>query len=574
MTTDPTTAARPDAAGAFTFVLHSHLPYCRRAGRWPHGEEWIHEAASETYLPLIDALRGLQRERLPVRLTLGLTPVLVEQLADPLVLANLVDFMTERRDNASEDVRRFEREGDAERGAIAGWYERWYTRLLRLFQEDLGGDIIGAFRALQDAGVIEVATSAATHGYLPLMTRDSTIRAQIGTGVRAYARHFGRAPRSFWLPECAYRPAYVTEGAEGPLIRPGLEQYLEEFGVKVFFVETHTIEGGRPVGKAAGDAVGPYAEIARRWVVPLPPASAPTSHDTYHPYWVTQPHVAAIGRNNRTGLQVWSAQHGYPGEARYREFHKRDGVSGLHYWRVTGPKVDLGDKGLWNPPEAFGHVHQHADHFADLVAGLLTQYRHEHGASGIISAAFDTELFGHWWFEGVDWLCEVLRRLAARPEVELTSAGAYVEQHPPELVLNLPESSWGEGGGHFVWDNADTRWVWPVIHAAEERIERVVARYAGATGAAKEIVDQAGREALLLQSSDWPFLITTGQARDYAAERFQTHAERFEQLCDLLERGDTGDEAVALARRYWELDKVFPDIDVRLFRSVEYPAAP
>ena len=565
MTEQSNGARTADIAGAFTFVLHSHLPYARRAGRWPHGEEWIHEAASETYLPLIDALRTLQRERVPVRLTLGMTPVLVEQLADGDVLKNLVSFMEERRAVAVADVARFADE--PERARVAAWYRDRYSHLLRFFEDELHGDMIGALRALQDADVIEIGTSAATHGYLPLMSRDSTIRAQIGTGVRAYTRHFGRAPQSFWLPECAYRPAYLADHPGGAVVRPGLETFLAEFGLKVFFVETHTIEGGRPVGKAAGDAVGPYGEITRRWTIPLPPAHEQTIHTTFQPYWVARPEVAAIGRNNRTGLQVWSAAHGYPGEARYREFHKRDSVSGLHYWRITGPGVDLGEKGPWNPVEAFGHVQQHAAHFAALVTDQLAHYRAEHGERGLISAAFDTELFGHWWFEGVDWLREVLRRLAEQGQVELTSAGRYVRERPPEVVLNLPESSWGEGGGHFVWDNAATTWMWPLIHAAEERMEALADRYAASSGPLRELLDQAGREALLLQASDWPFLITTGQADEYATQRFQSHVARFTELADLIERGDTGTAALALVRRYHELDNVFPDIDVSLFRS-------
>jgi 1,4-alpha-glucan branching enzyme len=551
------------AAGAFTFVLHSHLPYARRAGRWPHGEEWIHEAASETYLPLLDALRGLVREGVPIRLTLGMTPVLVEQLADESVLQNLVAFMTERRDNATADIARFQRSDEPERAAIARWYAGRCDHLLRFLDDELGGDIVGGFRRLQDDGAIEIATSAATHGYLALMARDSTIRAQIGVGIRAYERHFRRRPRSVWLPECAYRPAYICDDGS---VRPGLETFLAAAGLKVFFVETHTIEGGRPVGKAAGEAVAPYAEIQRRWVVPLPPTHEPTGATTFEPYWVSEPRVAAIGRNNRTGMQVWSAEYGYPGEARYREFHKRDDVSGLHYWRVTGPRVDLGDKRLWDPQAAFSHVRLHADHFAGLVAELLTDERRRHGQRGIIAAAYDTELFGHWWFEGVEWLCEVLRRLATRPEVELTSAADYVEKYPPEIVLNLPESSWGNGGGHFTWDNPETHWMWPVIHAAEERIERIADRHANATGALRPLVEQAAREALLLQSSDWPFLITTGQARDYAADRFENHVERFNALCDLIERGETGDAAQRLAQQFYELDNVFPEIDVGMFR--------
>lgn len=559
------------AIGAFTFVLHSHLPYCRRAGRWPHGEEWIHEAASETYLPLLDQLFRLRGARVPVRLTIGLTPVLVEQLADPLVIANLEDFLHERLDLAEADIRRFERAGEPHLAAVATWYRDRFTHLLRLLTDELGGQLIAAFKELEDAGLIEIATSAATHGYLPLMERDSTIWAQVAMGVRTHRRHFGRSPRSFWLPECAYRPTFQKDGPAGPYVKPGLHWFLGQHGVRAFFVETHTIEGGTPVGKAMGDAIGPYGAIPKRYVVPPPEYVPPTMRTTYLPYWVEQADVAALGRNNRTGLQVWSAQHGYPGDFLYREFHKRDGLSGLHYWRVTGADVDLGAKQPWDPAAAFAQAQTHADHFAGLVEDLLRAFHTEHGRFGVIVAAYDTELFGHWWFEGVDWLAGVLERLARNPNVRLTTAAAHVAEHPPEDVLVLPESSWGQGGGHFTWLNADTRWMWPVIHRLELQMEALAERYARATGDVRLVVNQIAREALLAQSSDWPFLITTGQARDYAMDRFETHVERFDRLVALLDHPERLGEALRLADEYWELDKVFPDIDVQLFARREPP---
>ncbi|HZQ38359.1 MAG TPA: 1,4-alpha-glucan branching protein, partial [Dehalococcoidia bacterium] len=190
--------------GAFSFVLHSHLPYCRRAGRWPHGEEWLHEAASETYLPLVDVLRDLQRRGVRFNLTIGITPILAEQLADDTVRANLRDFMEEKLERAKADVARFQREDDERRLAAARWYAGQYERLLALYAE-LGDNVLTGFKALQDAGVLEIATSAATHGYMPLMERDSTISAQFTVGAQSYRRHFGREARSCWLPECAYR---------------------------------------------------------------------------------------------------------------------------------------------------------------------------------------------------------------------------------------------------------------------------------------------------------------------------------------------------------------------------------
>ncbi|MGC9360296.1 MAG: helix-turn-helix transcriptional regulator, partial [Anaerolineae bacterium] len=254
-------AAEGEAVGAFTFVLHSHLPYCRMAGRWPHGEEWLHEAAAETYVPLLDVLYDLREEGVPFRLTVSLTPVLTEQLADPLVREHFVAYLDEEIQAAGSDIPRFGEQGEKHLEYLAGFYREYYERVRHAFVERFQGDIIGAFRTLQDEGYIEIITSAATHGYLPLLSRDASIYGQLKAGIASYKRHFGRAPRAIWLPECAYRPAYMDDDGT---VRPGLEEFLAAQGITCFFVETHAIEGGRPVGKAAGDvAIGLYGAVQR-----------------------------------------------------------------------------------------------------------------------------------------------------------------------------------------------------------------------------------------------------------------------------------------------------------------------
>jgi 1,4-alpha-glucan branching enzyme len=546
--------------GAFTFVLHSHLPYTRQAGRWPHGEEWLHEAAAETYIPLLDILHRLLADAVPAHLTLGLTPILLEQLADADVKRNFVTYVEDRIRAAEADQPRWRAEGDLHLAWMAGYYAERYQAVLDAFRENYAGDLPSAFAALQDAGLIEVMTCAATHGYLPLLDRDESIELQLSTAVATHRRHFGRPPKSIWLPECAYRPAY--QGDDGR-IRPGLETFLARHDFSVFFAETHMIEGGRPVGVAAGEAIGPYGAVTRRYLVPSSEPFA-SAGSTFQPYYVSEPRVAVLGRENRTGLQVWSAEWGYPGDFDYREFHKKDGVSGLQYWRITGARVDLGDKDAYHPDWAQGHVVQHADHFAGLVHELLNRYRDETGKFGIICANYDTELFGHWWFEGIDWLEGVLRRVAASPAVEVTTATSFVEAHPPETVIHLPEGSWGAGGTHFVWDNADTHWMWPLIHAAEGRFAAVIDRSGNVSGSAERVLKQAARELLLLQSSDWPFLVTTGQAREYAVERFRRHLDNFSDLVQGLEDGRPDGD---LADRLYERDKVFPDIDFRWFHE-------
>jgi 1,4-alpha-glucan branching enzyme len=576
------------AHGAFSFVLHSHLPYARLAGRWPHGEEWIHEAASETYIPLLQTLYDLKEEGIKFRLTLGITPILAEQLADEMVLENFnayldMKILAAKKDMALyappnvvslEKIEGLDRpegsEGDPHLYYLAGWYKDYYEAVQKAFNERFAKDMIGAFRNLQDEGYIEIITSAATHGYLPLIGRDSALRGQIETGIQSYERLFGRKPTGFWLPECAYRPAYVDEKGN---TRAGIESYLAERGIKVFFTETHTITGGQPVGIAAGDVLGPYGEIKRRYVIPASKAPLPKREaTTFLPYYVsdttkgssaeTHSGVAVIGRNNSTGQQVWSADWGYPGDFDYREFHKKSGTSGLQYWRVTGAKTDLSHKDYYHPEWADYKLEQHAEHFAHLVGDLMRDYHQQTGKYGIIASNYDTELFGHWWFEGVRWLGLVIRHLANYEEIDLLSASEFVEQHPPQDMIHLPEGSWGAGGTHFTWDNGETHWMWQPIHEAEAKMEALANQYTNPNDNELLVLKQAARELLLLQSSDWPFLVTTGQAREYAIQRFTQHIERFKALTQSL---DENRPNRSQAEELYELDKVFPDIDYRIF---------
>jgi 1,4-alpha-glucan branching enzyme len=555
--------------GAFTFVLHSHLPYARNAGMWPHGEEWIHEAIADTYIPILDALNELVDEGVDFKLTIGITPILAEQLADESIINNFIQYAAERAAWASNDVTRFEDEGNQQAKELAKFYHHWYARHLTNFRDRYNSDVIGAFRKLQDAGYVEIATSAATHGYLPLLSRDSSIYGQIRTGVEVYRRRFGREPKAIWLPECAYRPAY-EETTNGAVVRPGLESFLAGQGLEVFFSETHTVEGGRPVGKAAGEAIGLYSAIPRRYKVAVTEDTQTDPGTTFQAYWVGDApgQVAVLGRNDRTGQQVWSGTYGYPGDFWYREFHRKDAVSGLQYWRIGGSDVDLGEKPLYEPAEAQKRLGDHAAHFAHLVEELLTGYANETGKYGVISSAYDTELFGHWWFEGADWLKLVLRRLSESDVVELTTASRIIDEHTPERVLALPESSWGAGGGHFTWLNVDTEWMWPVIHKAERRMEELVATYPNATGIQEEVLNQAARELLLLESSDWPFLVTTGQAKEYAIERFNEHLGRFEMLAEFAAAGEslTDDQRNHLADLQ-EADNPFAGINYREFAA-------
>lgn len=547
--------------GYFTFVLHSHLPYVRRAGRWPHGEEMLHEALAETYLPLLIALDDLREVGLNPRLTIGLTPILLEQLADPDVLSSFDAYLGAELDAARIDAARYETSEPA-LARLARFYERFYGEVAAAFRDRYGRDVVAQFRRLCQGGHIDVLTSAATHGYLPLLARDSSRYAQLQVGRQTSRRHLQGRSQGVWLPECAYRP--------------GLEELLAELNLLYFFTETHVVSGGHPVGKVVDEVVGPY-DKPRRTITAMAPMPERT---VLRPYYVGDVKVAVFARDPRTGMQVWSATDGYPGDFAYREFHRKDPGSGHQYWRVTGANVDLSAKQLYDPAAAESRVQTHAAHFVDLILSALKEFGQVHGRPGLIVSAYDTELFGHWWFEGVTWLREVLRLLDQHPEIGLITADDYLERHPPGHALRLSESSWGAGGDHSTWLNDQTAWMWPLIHAAEDRMEDLVRRFPAPADAAPApphggrasvdsdraaVLTQAARELLLLQSSDWPFLVSTGQAAEYATERFQTHLARFNRLVLAAEHDRLDPETRGFLHTCQRADNPFPDLDYRAF---------
>lgn len=552
--------------GAFTFVLHSHLPYARLAGMWPHGEEWVHEGIAETYLPLLCALDDLTDDGVAWHLTLGITPILAAQLGDPSILERFVTYMTERVAWADADVERFRLEGDTHLAQLAEHERDWHAASLNMFLTRYNGDLLGAIKRMQEAGNLEIATSAATHGFLPLLSRDSSIHGQLHTGATASTAMFGAAPKSVWLPECAYRPAESANEHGVPIRRPGIERFVAEEKIEVFFSETHTVEGGHKLGKASGKVAEPYGHSRRSEIHPADANQHGVGGSTFRPYWVGDApgQVAVLARNPRTGQQVWSASHGYPGDYAYREFHKKGSESGMRYWRIGGRELDMGDKPPYDPAAADLRAREHAAHFAALVEDEIGRHHAYTGSFGVISAAYDTELFGHWWFEGVTWLREVLRLLAVSPTVEITTASQIIEQHPPDRVLQLERSSWGNNGDYSTWSNPEVDWMWPLIHQSELRMETLVALHPSATGNLNRLLNQVARELLLLQSSDWPFLVTTGQAKEYAVERFTSHLERFSRLAEMAETpGGMDPTGLGYLTEIEHLDNPFPLIDYR-----------
>ena len=530
--------------GYLTFVLHTHLPYVRKHGKWPFGEEWLYEAMSESYIPLLMEFERLRGSGVRFQLVVNITPVLMEQLADDYVKEEFERYLLRKIKRTEEDLTSGEYPEKPVKDAL-NHFKRVYS-----YWKAINGDVLGKFRELQDEGYLEIITSPATHAYLPLLGRDESIRAQIANGIATYEKHFGRRPRGMWISECAYRPEGEWELPGGRKVkRRGVEKFLEEFGIKYFFVESKLIDNG-PVSGAYGEVI-PTDSLA-----------------TLRPYWVKGSSVAVFGRNRETGHQVWSAHYGYPGDFWYREFHRKAPKSGGQYWRVTGKDVDLGDKEYYDPDKALERVEEHARHFVWLAEKLLTEFEEESGEKGIIVSPYDTELFGHWWYEGVKWLGRVLELLAERG-IKTTTLSSFLSNYSGErLEVELPEGSWGANSDHSTWWNPETEWTWEEVYRAEDRMVAIASRFYGKDRLGDRAIEQLVRELLILEASDWQFLITTGQAKAYAERRVLLHSRDFHMLANELVRYfRTGDMNVSLLEELEERDNPFRPVMVSYYVS-------
>ncbi len=543
------------SAKYFSLVLHSHIPYVLAHGSWPHGMDWLYEAAAESYLPLLRVFVRLRDEGLPPRVNVSFTPVLMEQLKNPGFATGFKKYLEMKAGIARADRAQYERTGAADLLALTRYWEDWYSGLLELFSRECREDIIDAFRRLQDDGQIEILTSGATHGYFPLLSEDDSIRWQVRQGRYSYEKYFGRKPTGFWLPECAYRPGYDWKsplGAGRAVTRAGVDEILGAEGLGCFFVDSHLLSGG----EARGVYLDRFPALKLLWEKfekQYQPGQK-TAKNAYLPHLAHPSKVPFLVRDEKSGTQVWSGKTGYPGDGWYLEFHKKHFPGGMRYWRITASDADLGDKQIYDPQRVQERLEENAGHFvASLRQSLEDQER------GAVVALYDTELFGHWWFEGPEWLYLVLKKLQGG-EVKPLTAGRCLEELQPTSLISLPEGSWGTGGFHWIWLNDSTAWIWEKIYAIEKQARKLRALPRPADN---RLLKQFSREKLLLESSDWPFLISTWTARDYAENRAAEHYERAKALADWMERGvPLGPGEMRLLETWEEEDSLFPEVVV------------
>lgn len=529
--------SKKNPKGYWALVLHAHLPYVRHPEYEDFLEEdWFYEGMVETYLPLLGILEKFIEEDVDFRLTMTITPPLAGMMTDPLLQDRCLRYINRLCELSEKEVWRTRYL--PEFNETAKMYESKLKVARRLF-EKYHRNVITGFKNLQDTGKLEIITCCATHGFMPLKVHEQAMRAQIRIAVDDYQDKFGRKPRGIWLAECAYTP--------------GVEKFIKEAGIMFFFVEAHGILYGTPRPR--------YGVFA--------PVYTPNG-------------VAVFGRDMETAHQVWSGDIGYPGDSNYREFYRdvgydldydyvkpylhQDGVKrniGLKYFRITG-KVSLNDKLPYAPDKALKKAAEQAGNF---MFNREQQIKHLNGYMGrppIVVSPYDAELYGHWWYEGPDFLNYLFRKIHFDQDVFAPiTPYEYLQKFPKNQILTPAASSWGDKGYFEVWLNGTNDWIYRHLHKAAERMVEIANENKNNKDRLKvRALNQCARELLLAQSSDWAFIMTTGTMVEYAQKRTKDHVIRFSALYDMIKRNQIDENFL---RDFEWKDNIFPNIDFRVF---------
>jgi len=574
--------------GYFAFSLHMHLPYVLAHGRWPHGMDWLSEAAAETYMPMLRILEELIADGIKPKLTVDISPVLCEQLADDTFKEEFTTYLKQKIEAAQKDAEEFYKYSQKNMLKNAQYWEQFYGSTLDKFNA-INRDIVAQLKKFQEDGYIEIMTCGATHGYFPLLSRDESLQAQTKMAVKNYKKHFNRQPRGIWLPECAYRPRYnwappvPIDGSQDAYTRKGADEFLSENGIDFFIIDSALLKGGKSIGVY----LDRFEALKRLWgqfEAQYEPREEDQEKTPREVYLVSsaaegKKPTAVFSRDPETGLLVWSGEWGYPGDGHYLDFHKKRFPGGLRYWAVTSAKSDLADKVEYELDTAFARIPENSEHFTGKINEILSDYYEVSNRAGILMAPYDAELFGHWWFEGPDFLKEVIRKIDANPDIEMTFLGEHYDRVQPTEIISIPEGSWGEGGNHYIWLNEETDWTWKHIYECEKKMCQLAGHYEShkdtIDGFLVDILKQAARELMLLSASDWQFLISTWSARDYAELRLSEHYSDFKKLVSMADKLIGGEELSSGEQEFFndcrKRDQLFEEIELEWFARIEYP---
>jgi 1,4-alpha-glucan branching enzyme len=515
-------------------VLNAHLPFVRHPEANMFFEEtWLFEAIDETYLPLLRVFHRLEEKNIPFKLTMSLSPTLVSMLADKLLQERYRRYLDNKIELGRKEIQRTK--GTVEQ-QLAQMYLDQFEQNKHDFNEIYVGNILKGFQYFQKSGHLDLITSLASYPFAPLyQAYPKNIRGQLQLAIETHYQYFGSEPAGIWLAENGFYP--------------GLDAIIAKTRIKFVFLAVHGVLLGEP---------RPNHGV-------LQPIRTPAG-------------LVGFARHLASSNDVWDKDYGYPSDPVYREFYRDIGYdlpldyikpylysgdnpssTGYKYYRITGK---TNQKEYYNPEAALLKVKEHASNFLYNRRQTVERLQKAgHKFEPIFNIPLDAELFGHWWFEGVNWLEELFTQAQDMPQVEFV--------RPVDLALDASYqtvspifSSWGTGGFAEVWLDGANDWIYRHTYRVIDRFFELVRRFPDETGRRERALNQAAREMVLAQASDWPLMLKMGVTIDYAQRRIKEHISNFNQIYDSLSGNKLDTEWLTTLEKK---NNIFPRLDYRIF---------
>ena len=520
------------------FIFNAHLPFVRHP-EYPKflEEDWLYEAMNESYLPLLRMMYRLKNDNVPFRLTFSLSPTLCSMLTDELLNERFLEYLDQHIELGDKEIERLK--DNPEKKDLAQAFRNEIVLNKAFYQNECQGNILTAFNQLSNDGLLELITTTATHAYLPVYKDyPIAVNAQIETGVLEHSRNFDKMSDGFWLPECGYYN--------------GLEDLLKRHNISWVSLASQSL-----ILSADEPERGSYS-----------PIRCPNG-------------LYCFIRDANLASLVWSPTEGYPADPLYRDFYRDIGFdlqwdyikpyvhepevrsfTGFKYYAVTG---DTADKVVYDMKKASERASSHARNFIYHVQGRTKGLKALIEMDPVYTVSFDAELFGHWWYEGVQWIEDLVRLVAQTDDISLITPTDFIKTKPIVQTMNPAPSSWGVGGYSAVWvDNTSNAWLYRHIFKALERMTELAERFPAQKSLKQRFLNQAARETLLLMASDWPFIIHNQTSAEYARKRVEGHIENLNLVYDNMCKNAVNTEWLVKAEKR---DNLFKHLDYNIMNK-------
>jgi 1,4-alpha-glucan branching enzyme len=516
---------------AACLVLEAHVPYVKEYSGEndlsQSGEEgWFFEAVSRTYLPLLEVMDRLESDHIPFKFGLSISPLLCQMLCDEHLIKKYLFY-------ADKQIEFGRQELEHTKGQLHDLIQYQYDKIAdrrASFTERYGENLLRAFDSYKRRGKIEILAGSATHAFLPIISRSSeSMQAQFEAPMTIFRRYFGGTPQGFWLPELGWTSA--------------IEQYLKAYNYSYTIIDTHGLLFANP-----------FPQKGIFYPVKTPGGIIAMARDFY-----AAEEIAKMPGGPCFLDYSRDAGYEYPSE-RVNMFLSADGQrhkTGYQYWPISGD--------IYNQQAAFEKAEQYARSFLETTTSRLEEAAKYMQQQPVSLLAYNADQFGRFWHEGPQFIESLFRMAGDYHDFQFVTPSEYIyKQNFSDLQVVTPEfSSWGINGYAETWLSASNDWIYRHLIRSMERMNELAERFPDDSGLKERALNQAAREILLAQSSDWSSLLYKQDSTEYARNQAENALRNFTTIYEALGSSYISTEWLTkLEHRH----NFFPSINYRVFR--------